>query len=167
MPERVQLKRTRGWRLSPGAVVVARPTRWGNPFRYRHVTGLARVPAAVGDGEWEYESRTAAVPGGRFDYVHEDGRVTVCHVRYMTRAEIVDAYRRALTGDLSPGMRAAAPSGGFLAVTADDARRELAGRDLACWCPLPASPAEPDLCHAAVLLAVANQPREPTGQGGN
>src|SRR5215469_924154 len=32
MPERIQLKRTRGWRLPKGAVSVARPTRWGNPF---------------------------------------------------------------------------------------------------------------------------------------
>lgn len=35
------------------------------------------------------------------------------------------------------------------------ARRELAGRDLACWCPLP-EPGEPDHCHAAVLLRLAN-----------
>lgn len=34
------------------------------------------------------------------------------------------------------------------------ARRELAGRDLACWCRLP-EPGEPDHCHAAVLLDVA------------
>lgn len=32
MPERIQLRRTRGWRLPPNAVSVARPTRWGNPF---------------------------------------------------------------------------------------------------------------------------------------
>jgi hypothetical protein len=32
MPERIQLKRTRGWRLPENAVSVARPTRWGNPF---------------------------------------------------------------------------------------------------------------------------------------
>lgn len=44
---------------------------------------------------------------------------------------------------------------GHLAVTVDDVQRELRGRDLACWCPLPA-PGEPDLCHAAVLLDVAN-----------
>lgn len=157
VPERVQLKRTKGWRLPSSAVVVARPTRWGNPFRYRHFTGLARVPAAVGEGDWEYEGRMISGPGGRHDYIHEDGRVTVCHVRHMTRAEIVETYRRALTGDLSPSMRTAVPSGGFLQVTADDVRRDLAGRSLACWCPLPASPAEPDLCHAAVLLKVANQ----------
>lgn len=32
MPRRVQLYRRRGWRKPPGCVVVARPTRWGNPF---------------------------------------------------------------------------------------------------------------------------------------
>jgi hypothetical protein len=34
------------------------------------------------------------------------------------------------------------------------AGRELAGKDLACWCPLPAA-GEPDLCHAAALLHLA------------
>lgn len=37
----------------------------------------------------------------------------------------------------------------------DEIQAELAGRDLACWCPLPA-PGEPDWCHAAVLLRLAN-----------
>ncbi|MDT7613280.1 MAG: hypothetical protein QOF00_727 [Pseudonocardiales bacterium] len=32
MPERIQLRRTRGWRKPEGAVVVSRPSRWGNPF---------------------------------------------------------------------------------------------------------------------------------------
>jgi len=38
-----------------------------------------------------------------------------------------------------------------LAVTVEDVRQELRGRDLACYCPL----VEP--CHADVLLAVANE----------
>lgn len=37
----------------------------------------------------------------------------------------------------------------------EEIRAELAGRDLACWCPLP-EPGELDHCHAAVLLRVAN-----------
>ncbi|RKN53338.1 DUF4326 domain-containing protein [Streptomyces klenkii] len=41
----------------------------------------------------------------------------------------------------------------------DEIRRELAGRDLARWCPLPAE-GEPDHCHASVLLAIANTPAE-------
>lgn len=32
---------------------------------------------------------------------------------------------------------------------------DLAGRDLGCWCPLPA-PGEYDWCHAHALLALAN-----------
>jgi hypothetical protein len=35
MPDRIRLERTKGWRLPEGAVRVARPTRWGNPFVYR------------------------------------------------------------------------------------------------------------------------------------
>jgi hypothetical protein len=92
MPVRVQLKRTKGWRKPEGTVVVARPTRWGNPFRL----GI--------DGD---------------------------------RARCADLYRQALdTGELP--------------FSAADVRRQLAGVDLACWCPLD----EP--CHADVLLEVAN-----------
>ncbi|HEX5568070.1 MAG TPA: DUF4326 domain-containing protein, partial [Streptomyces sp.] len=39
----------------------------------------------------------------------------------------------------------------------EEIRAELRGRDLMCWCPLPA-PGEPDHCHAAVLLELANAP---------
>ena len=93
MPTRVQLRRTAGWRKPAGAVVVARPTRWGNPY----------------------------VVGPDVD-----------------RAECVARYRRALQA-------------GELAFTVDDARRHLAGRDLACWCALDVP------CHADVLLELANR----------
>jgi len=34
MPRRIQMTRQRPWRRDhPDAVIVARPTRWGNPFR--------------------------------------------------------------------------------------------------------------------------------------
>lgn len=32
MPPRIQLSRRKGWRKPAGAVVVSRPTKWGNPF---------------------------------------------------------------------------------------------------------------------------------------
>jgi len=35
--------------------------------------------------------------------------------------------------------------------TAEQIRQELAGKDLACWCPPPTT-GEKDWCHAAVLL---------------
>jgi len=31
-PRRIQLRRTKGWRKPPDAIVVARPTKWGNPY---------------------------------------------------------------------------------------------------------------------------------------
>jgi uncharacterized protein DUF4326 len=93
-PGRVQLRRTPGWRKPDGAVVVARPSRWGNPHAFR-------VPTPE------------------------------------ERARVVDLYRV----DLEAGR---------LPFTEDDVRRELAGRDLCCWCPLDHP------CHADVLLAVAN-----------
>lgn len=37
-----------------------------------------------------------------------------------------------------------------------EVRLALAGRDLACWCSLPGE-GEPDVCHAAVLLEIANE----------
>ena len=32
-PMRVQLSRRKGWRMPPNTVSVARPTRWGNPWK--------------------------------------------------------------------------------------------------------------------------------------
>jgi len=31
-PQRIQRRRTRGWRMPANAVYVGRPTKWGNPF---------------------------------------------------------------------------------------------------------------------------------------
>jgi hypothetical protein len=39
-PQRIQRKRTKGWRMPEGALYVGRPTRWGNPF----VAGRTIVP---------------------------------------------------------------------------------------------------------------------------
>jgi hypothetical protein len=168
--ERIQLSRRRGWRLPAGARSVARPTEFGNPFGYRQHTGLARVPGVCDPtAAWEYEGRISA-DGARHDYHHADGRITVCHVRYMTPAEVVETFRLALLGLDTPAMQAAFPGGrgqwlGYWVgngpdrhreyITPDVVRAELRGLDLACWCPLPAE-GEPDICHGAVLLEVAN-----------
>ena len=32
-PKRIQRKRTKGWRLPEGAIVVTRPTKYGNPIK--------------------------------------------------------------------------------------------------------------------------------------
>jgi len=33
MPKRIQLSRNKGWSKPEGAIVVSRPSKWGNPFR--------------------------------------------------------------------------------------------------------------------------------------
>lgn len=105
-PRRIQLRRTKGWRLPAGAIVVTRSTRWENPF-----------PVT--------ESRTAAVA----------------------------AFRSWLL-DLEPGQ----PDAYEIGRRTLDRRWMrtnlglLRGHDLACWCP----PGQPDICHAAVLLELAN-----------
>lgn len=40
-PQRIQLRRTKGWRKPEGAVVVARPSRWGNPYRVGDINPYA------------------------------------------------------------------------------------------------------------------------------
>lgn len=146
-PRRIQRKRTAGWRMPDGAVYVGRPTRWGNPFKLGHRGALARVPAIhFPDQPWEYEARISAA-GMQHDYHHPGGAVTEVHVRHMTRAEIVDTFRALVNGGGWPLGALNHWRGMYPSV--EEIRAELAGHDLACWCPLY----EP--CHADVLLEIA------------
>lgn len=153
-PARIQRRRVAGWRMPEGAVYVGRPTKFGNPFGYRErMGGLVRYRPAD-PGAYEFEGRISA-DRMRHDYFHPDGRVVHYEVRWATRHELVELFRRTLI-EPDRGMLGASPSkaGRFLNVTVDDIRRELAGRDLVCWCPL----GQP--CHADVLLELANQPTD-------
>jgi hypothetical protein len=48
IPERIRLSRARGWRKPDDTVVVARPSRWGNPFTItEHGGDLTREEAAA------------------------------------------------------------------------------------------------------------------------
>ena len=113
-PRRIQLRRAKGWRKPAGAVVVARPSKWGNPFRVGDFIGS---PAEA-------------------------------------RGYAVDAYQQWLDGMRDPFDSGQKPP------TCEAIRRELRGRDLACWCPLD----QP--CHADVLLRLANEETGLSAQGG-
>lgn len=104
-PKRIQLRRTKGWRKPEGAIVVARPTRWGNPWRIGKQTILTGKRAG----------------------------------QKSTAADVVGIYRNYAFGNQPAAEEFRAK-----------VRAELAGRDLACWCPLD----QP--CHADVLLEIAN-----------
>lgn len=100
-PRRIQLRRTKGFRKPKHAIVVSRPSKWGNPYK--------------------------------------PGELDVDGVTPMSPARAVERYRTHLA------------LGHFKRAEFE----ELRGKDLACWCPLP-KPGEPDVCHAAVLIAIAN-----------
>ncbi len=75
MPVRIQRRRTRGWRMPPGAIYVGRPSKWGNNYIvgqrcYDHVTGVFVVPEDRAHAvtlyriEWEHWLDTDTI-GGR------------------------------------------------------------------------------------------------------
>jgi hypothetical protein len=65
MPQRIRLSRAKGWRKPAGAIVVARPTKWGNPWRVkRWMNGWAvfgRGEFTWVDGWAEADARAEAV----------------------------------------------------------------------------------------------------------
>jgi len=141
-PARIQRRRTKGWRAPAGAVYVGRGSRWGNPYRLGDAQ--VRMPALDGS-EWEHEGRLHKTSGERHPFVHPDGAITWHLVQDATGEQVVELYRRWLAK--RPLHLAAV-------------RKELAGRDLMCWCPLP-EPGQPDHCHADVLLRLANGGERP------
>lgn len=127
MPQRIQQRRTKGWRKPEGAVAVGRGTKWGNPYAVEE-WGLDRALLLFRDlchGSWSPS--------------HVDSEDAATHSRAY---ELGSAFLRRLREHPLEAMRA-----------------ELAGKDLMCWCPLP-EPGQPDHCHAAVLLELANPPSE-------
>jgi len=46
-PQRIQRRRTKGWRIPEGAVYVGRPTMFGNPYRIGQAVWIRS------DNEWE------------------------------------------------------------------------------------------------------------------
>lgn len=126
-PHRIQRRRTAGWTLAAattnplGAVIVSRPSRFGNPFTIKDAIDaeLANPRRAVSANYSEW--LRVGTEGGWYEEAYRIGR------------QVFD--RRRILAEL----------------------HTLRGLDLACPCPLP-EPGEPDHCHAAVLLALANRP---------
>ncbi len=43
MPDRIQRKRTKAWKMPTNAIYVGRPTRWGNPYADQDNAELVRL----------------------------------------------------------------------------------------------------------------------------
>lgn len=125
MPERIQLSRRKGWRKPEGAIIVARPSLWGNPFKVAD-WGLDLSVALYRDlvhGIWSPST------------LGQDKTDEQFAVAYEARSE----WLRRMVGHPT-----------------ENARFFLRGRDLACWCPLVDADGNRMLCHADVLLELAN-----------
>lgn len=129
-PQRIQLKRTKGWRKPDNTVVVARPSLLGNPFR------VIKTKSKIEPFQVLY------VPDPRID-ARDPGPYFVSEwpTKLEAIADAVDAYRDWATSGRNHYLRVQY----FL-----DTRGDIAGANLACWCPLD----QP--CHADVLLELAN-----------
>jgi hypothetical protein len=135
MPDRIQLRRTPGWRLPDNAVKIDRTTHYGNPFK---IGGKAIVPGLFGAEASPYQGY---LPVGK--YAHGVGRSATAYaiVNVTSVAQAVAWFIDWIKHEPAWRVQYLAP--------------DLAGKDLACWCPLP-EPGQPDICHAAALIAWVN-----------
>lgn len=88
-PKRIQLRRTKGWRKPEGAVVVARPSRWGNPFRtvdcieagFAYGEDDARLICVAAFRDWLNGNRWADGSGPAADKRHADYLASIPELR--------------------------------------------------------------------------------------
>lgn len=130
-PVRLQLSRRKGFKLAAAsraangleAVSVARPGRWGNPYRIE----------LIEEGRFIIGRR---VHDAMADHDTDHGAEAVAETAEAARAQAVILFARFL----------ASPWGAHMTRRI---RRDLAGLNLACFCPLDGP------CHGDVLLRVA------------
>lgn len=147
-PVRVQRKRTKGWRMPENTVYVGRGSKWGNPYKVG-VT-KTRSPGALRPWiDWEHEGRGDKPVGERVSFTHLDNSVTWHQIEYATAAQCVELYQQYIGAAPNTRLQMAFDKDWKAAYIAR-VKAELAGKNLACWCPLDAP------CHADVLLEIAN-----------
>lgn len=157
-PIRIQRKTTKGWRMPENTVYVGGGSRWASPYRVGHTK--TRSPGALRPwNDWEHEGRLDKPVGEKVRFSHHDNTVTWHHVDYATAAQCVELYRQLL--GLDPNTRLnRAPNKHWRTAFIERVRAELAGKNLACWCPLTDAQGNHVPCHADVLLEIANQQEE-------
>ena len=131
-PRRIQLRRTKGWRMPPNTVRVSRPSKWGNPYRVGQRGQFAWEPMT--DAEllaFDFSDREMMVGGQRMRLSPMPPNRIIPFDKPLTIEDVLLLYHKHIRDkeiDLAP----------------------LRGKDLACWCPLDAA------CHADILLGLAN-----------
>jgi hypothetical protein len=138
MPVRIQRKRTKGWKMPPNTVSVTRPGKWGNPFNLK---SSEHCWTALAYGCKANPAGRQAASVKMFREWIEAGKIMVvkdCGLYIGTDA------------DASTAIAVSPPVAAYKPPSLDEVRRELRGKNLACFC----KPGDP--CHADVLLELAN-----------
>lgn len=78
MPERVQLRRTKGWRMPANTMKVDRTTRYGNPFYKDMVAGYTVEDAVRDHRDWMTGARDFPEIGPPPDVTPLRGRNLAC-----------------------------------------------------------------------------------------
>jgi hypothetical protein len=122
--------------MPSGAVYVGRPTRWGNPIR---------ITPERGDRPWQ--PVMYRVHGSPMDRNGGPAYVGLDTARHFAAKFFEWDLLNGRYGDTYPSL--------------DEIRAELAGRDLACWCPprrvYPSGNLGDFCCHADVLLEICQE----------
>lgn len=141
MPERIQRRRSRGWKMPENTVYVGRGSIWGNPF-------IVGGQSGIFDGK-----------DGRPLGLRDEPEILI---EALTIQQSIDLYRAMVGGLTSPEMY---PFGHDWSSAmhkkcgghpSEIARSFLRGKNLACWCALVNSHGNYMPCHADVLLSLAN-----------
>jgi hypothetical protein len=139
-PVRVQLRPTKGWRMPPNTVSVARPGPFGNSTKviYDDLWNGGRINACNMQPIYEVGPWVCQLAPGP-----DTPEGCIAGIWFKTKAEAAGravAMFRLRVERLAVG------------AAIRDCLPELRGKNLACWCPLD----QP--CHADVLLELANSP---------
>lgn len=121
-PQRIHRTQRKGWKTPENTIYVGRPTKWGNPFAPMVIPGWATASRQYAVDDYTRWLLTECRTDPR------DGRVLSIGGSWPELLGVPYAGRPAL----------------------EEIRVNLAGRNLACYCPI----SQP--CHADVLLEIAN-----------
>lgn len=77
-PQRIQRRRTVGWRMPEGAVYVGRGSQWGNPFR---ATGHTQAQVVAAFRNWITQARTVPAWDMRQSLHELRGKTLACWCR--------------------------------------------------------------------------------------
>lgn len=112
MPQRIQRKRTKGWRMPPNTIYVGRGTQWGNPYKVGHMgVGWLRLTDING----------------------KDLGLCSDRLPVKDREQAVHLFRSLLHDS---GEHCVIPMPVYPSI--EEITAKLHGKNLACWCPLDA-----------------------------